>query len=273
MAGLLARVIRALDRALPGPRVGGRESPRAYAEWEHRLGRRLLDEYRGWFGSLGGRRVLDAGCGLGGKSVAYAQAGAAVVGVDINHAHARGAVDFARGRGLRLDVLTADATRLPFAAGSFDLVIANDSMEHFADPAAALAELARVTRTGGHVFIFFTPWGSPLASHLYDYIHLPWCHLLLGERLIGELLELTLSERGDPDPAGAAGRLLEGYRTENNRLNVRDYRAIVRAQPGLETVFEQLKPPRFRFLAPLTGIPRLGELLTGTVTALLRKTG
>ena len=110
-------------------------------------------------------------------------------------------------------VVTGDAALLPFRKGSFDIVIANDSMEHFARPAPALEEFARVTRAGGLVFLFFTPWGSPLASHLYDHIHTPWCHLLYSENLLEQLLELSLERRGDRDPAGAAARMIRCGRT------------------------------------------------------------
>ncbi|MCK4549576.1 MAG: hypothetical protein KAU49_05385, partial [Candidatus Krumholzibacteria bacterium] len=117
----------------------------------------------------------------------------------------------------------------------------------------------------------FTPWGSPLASHLYDHIHTPWCHLLYSENMLEQLLELSLQRRGDGDPAGEAARLMGDFRTSNNRIDVSSYRRILEGVPSLEMVFEELKPPRFGFLGPLTSIPRLGELFTGTVTAVLRK--
>jgi SAM-dependent methyltransferase len=273
VAGPLARMIYAVDRILPGPRVGGRDSHEAYAEWEYGIGKSLLDEYSEWFGSLEGKRVLDIGCGLGGKSVAYAEKGADVTGVDLDPVHAAGALEYAIKRGTPIKVVTGDAALLPFRKGSFDIVIANDSMEHFARPAPALEEFARVTRAGGLVFLFFTPWGSPLASHLYDHIHTPWCHLLYSENLLEQLLELSLERRGDRDPAGAAARMIGDYRESNNRIDVAGYRRILEGVTSLETVFDELKPPRFGFLGPLTSIPRLGELFTGTVTAVLRKKG
>ncbi len=273
MAGLLARIIYAFDRILPGPRVGGRDSREAYAEWEYGIGKSLLEEYSGWFGSLGGKKVLDIGCGLGGKSVAYAEEGAAVTGVDLDPVHAAGALDYSRKRRSPIEVVTGDAADLPFVEGSFDLVIANDSMEHFSRPAGALEEFARVTRPGGSVFLFFTPWGSPLASHLYDHIHTPWCHLLFSGGMLEQLLELSLRRRGDEDPAGGAAKMMEDYRLSNNRIDVSAFRRMVKGVPSLESVHEELKPPRFRFLAPFTAVPRLGELFTGTVAVFLRKKG
>jgi SAM-dependent methyltransferase len=50
------------------------------------------------------------------------------------------------------DVL-ADAHRLPFADGCFDLVIAYNAFEHYRDPRRAAGEIFRVLRPGGRVLI------------------------------------------------------------------------------------------------------------------------
>ena len=47
--------------------------------------------------------------------------------------------------------VAADVAALPFRSGVFDAVVAAFVLNHVADPAAALAELARVTRPGGFV--------------------------------------------------------------------------------------------------------------------------
>jgi SAM-dependent methyltransferase len=271
MLRLLARCIARLDRLFPPVRVGGRESGEAYSHWEYETGRSLLAEYAAHFGPLGGTTVLDIGCGLGGKTVAYAEAGARAVGVDIAPEHVTQSVSFALSRGAAVPFLVGDAGSLPFRDGTFDLVVANDAMEHFTDPRSALAELVRVVRPGGVIYLFFTPWGSPLGSHLYDYIRTPWCHLVFPERLLGAVLATVLERRGSADPAGEADSLIDAYHAELNRLTVRRYRKIVADTPGIEVVTEERRPPKFSFLSPLTRIPLLGELFTGTVISFLRK--
>jgi len=52
--------------------------------------------------------------------------------------------------------VTASAEALPFADGSFDLVICSWVLEHLQRPERAFAEISRVLRPGGH-FIFLTP--------------------------------------------------------------------------------------------------------------------
>lgn len=53
--------------------------------------------------------------------------------------------------------VVADAGRLPFAAGSFDLVVLSALLEHLLDPAAAVAECARILRPGGRL-VAYVPW-------------------------------------------------------------------------------------------------------------------
>jgi ubiquinone/menaquinone biosynthesis C-methylase UbiE len=273
MKKLVASLVYAIDRLLPRPRVGGRESSEAYSLWEYRVGKGILDSYADRLGDLAGKRVLDVGCGLGGKTVAYAEAKARVTGIDLSEKNIARCAAFARERGADASFAAGDAGRLPFADGSFDAVIANDSLEHFADPEAALRELARVVGPGGSIFLFFTPWKSPLGSHLYDYFGTPWCHLIYPEWLSGELLTRELARRGEADPRAGAGRLIEEYHRELNRITVRRYRRILAGIGDLELVFEELKPPKYARLAPLARTPLAGELFTGTVVGILRKRG
>ena len=51
------------------------------------------------------------------------------------------------------DVHRTDGTRLPFPSGEFDRVVVVDMLEHVADEAAFVAELARVTRPGGRLIV------------------------------------------------------------------------------------------------------------------------
>jgi magnesium-protoporphyrin O-methyltransferase len=96
---------------------------------------------------LSGRRILDAGCGTGAAAVEMAKRGAHVVAVDVS----AGLVDIARERapaGLHIDWRSGDM--LDFAHGSFDHIIAMDSLIHypFGDIVEAIAELgSRTTRS------------------------------------------------------------------------------------------------------------------------------
>ena len=127
----------------------------------HAINRPRVDFYLGQLGDPGGRLVLDAGCGGGLVARELAAAGAEVVGVDRSMGSlgvARRAVD--RSTGLFWPA-QGRLERLPFAAGSFDAVVAADVLEHLPDLPAAVADLARVLAPGGS-FLFDTvnrtPW-------------------------------------------------------------------------------------------------------------------
>ena len=121
-------------------------------------------------GELDGRVVVDACCGTGDLSVAFAGRGARVVGVDFTPQmlhfagpkmrKKEGAVIFANG----------DALRLPLRSGCADVASVAFGVRNLADARAGLAELARVTKPGGRVLVleFTTPRG-PILGRCYRF--------------------------------------------------------------------------------------------------------
>ncbi|HVG96174.1 MAG TPA: class I SAM-dependent methyltransferase [Chloroflexota bacterium] len=95
------------------------------------------------------RLILDAGCGTGGNLRWLSRFGR-VYGIDLSPL----AADFCRERGLRT-VSRASVTRLPFPDASFHLVTSFDVIYHLgvADDVDALAEMRRVLRPGGSLFV------------------------------------------------------------------------------------------------------------------------
>jgi ubiquinone/menaquinone biosynthesis C-methylase UbiE len=73
-------------------------------------------------------------------------------GLDLTQAMLRRAVP--RARGLDFSCVQGDAQNLPFADGSFDYAILHLILAVVPDPAACLAETARVLAPGGHILIF-----------------------------------------------------------------------------------------------------------------------
>jgi ubiquinone/menaquinone biosynthesis C-methylase UbiE len=130
--------------------------------------RRTLDA----LGLAPGRRLLDVGCGGGHALVAAAElVGPAgmVVGIDASVTMAAAAQARAAGRA-HVAVVVADAQRLPFAADAFDGCRAERVLQHVPDPAAALAEMTRVTRAGGLVVVGDTDWGGWLLDAPNDQV-------------------------------------------------------------------------------------------------------
>ena len=96
-----------------------------------------------------GGTILDAGCGTGVAGVERAGRGATrIEGLDL----APGLLARARATGAYRDLDTADLT-VPLAAadGTYDVAVCVGTLTHGHVGPSALAEFARVVRSGGHV--------------------------------------------------------------------------------------------------------------------------
>ncbi|MHB1533047.1 MAG: class I SAM-dependent methyltransferase [Acidimicrobiales bacterium] len=107
-----------------------------------------------------GRDVLEIGVGMGADHMEWARSSPKrLVGVDFTSR----AVDWTANRlaveGFSSRVLQADAERLPFPDGSFDLVYSWGVLHHTARPERAFSELHRVLRKGGQarVMVYHRP--------------------------------------------------------------------------------------------------------------------
>jgi SAM-dependent methyltransferase len=126
-------------------------------------------------------RVLDAGCGGGGMPLSLAEHARAVVGIDPFNRFGQAGVALARERGLRnIEFLLADGMALPFADGTFDLVLSHAVIEHVADAERYLRECRRVLATGGRCYLSTAPYLSFAGAHL-PRLRVPVpLHLLIG---------------------------------------------------------------------------------------------
>ncbi|CAB4909441.1 unannotated protein [freshwater metagenome] len=105
-----------------------------------------------------GMKILDLAAGTGTSSVPLARAGALVVAADFSP----GMLAVGRRKHADLENLTfeeADATALPFAKETFDVVTISFGLRNVVKPEKALAEMFRVTKPGGRIVIaeFSTP--------------------------------------------------------------------------------------------------------------------
>jgi len=128
----------------------------AYEAYVGRWSRMVAVEFLGWLAVPAGRRWLDVGCGTGAlaATVLATAAPARVVGVDPSAgflATARAAVPEAA-------FTVGDARALPAGDAGFDAVVSGLALNFVPHPAAAAAEFARVTASGGVV-----------AAYVWDY--------------------------------------------------------------------------------------------------------
>jgi SAM-dependent methyltransferase len=96
-------------------------------------------------------RVLDLGCGPGTIAAYFARLTARVTAVDVDAETVERAR--ARFRSPKLDFITLADPRLPFADGSFDLLIVNHVYEHVGEQNVFFAEVRRVLAPSGLAYL------------------------------------------------------------------------------------------------------------------------
>lgn len=110
-----------------------------------------------------GHRILEIGCGTGDDVAALAKfvgANGHVIGIDnsatmIAEAKKRYGSDV-----LRVEFHQGDVYHLDYPAGMFDGCRAERLFQHLDRPARALAEIARVVRSGGRIVVGDPDWGT-----------------------------------------------------------------------------------------------------------------
>jgi len=152
-------------------------------------------------------KVLDVACGPGIVACAAALQASHVTGIDLTPAMIAQAQERQRSLKLtNLDWRVGDITQLPFADGSFDVVLTRYSFHHLTHPAAALREMKRVCRKGGRVAVIdATP--TPETQAAYDRME------ILRDR--SHVSALTLDQlRALGREVGLEERHVDGYRLE-----------------------------------------------------------
>lgn len=101
-----------------------------------------------------GAAVLEVAPGPGYFAIELARPGRfRVTALDISHTFVALATEHARQAGVTVDFRQGDASRMPFADGSFDLVVCQAAFKNFSRPAEAIAEMHRILRDGGMAVI------------------------------------------------------------------------------------------------------------------------
>ena len=184
-------------------------------EDEERQERGRLDRLRRLLGGDVRGRLLNVGCGTGGFNLAVEEAGARPVGVDADaEAIAICALKQEKGGGA---FVRAAAERLPFPDGTFDVVYCFSSIEHVESVEESVAEMVRVTRRGGLIYVHTPNAWSWYEGH-YKLLWAPFLPAALGR--------LYLRARGRPSEYLATLRRLTpgGMRRAFARAGLRDLR-------------------------------------------------
>ncbi|MGH3432376.1 MAG: class I SAM-dependent methyltransferase [Thermocrispum sp.] len=199
---------------------------------------------------LAGVTVLDVGGGPGYFADAFRAAGAHYVGLDpdVGELSARGTPE--------PGMLRASGTALPVRSGTVDVTYSSNVLEHVADPWLMLAEMLRVTRSGGTVFMSFTPWYAPWGGHETA----PW-HYLGGlrarRRFIAKHGHEPKNRYGESLFPVTVGAALRWARDEHRSARAELVRALPRYHP--------------RWAQWIVRVPGVREVATWNLALVLRK--
>jgi SAM-dependent methyltransferase len=203
----------------------------------------------GQYADLDGRVVVDVGGGPGFfvRELARAGARAFCVDADLGEMAALGSA--------AADSVLGSAVRIPLRSGSVDVCFSSNVLEHVADWGGMLAEMVRVTRPGGIVFLAFTNWLSPYGGHETS----PW-HYLGGERAA-----VRYQRRHGRPPKNRYGRSLYP-------VSVAQALGWARSAPGAVLIDAV---PRYLpgWTRPLLRAPVVREFLTWNLLLVLRREG
>ncbi len=262
---------------LPAPAAWNRMEPLRHLQQRVEQGTTFLDGF-GWNHAPKDHLLLDAGCGMGDRTVAASLAGAKrSIGIDTDPEKLHWARLLAVQNRCPADFLLGSVVSLPCPDASFDLVLLLDVIEHLEEPLAALTEVHRVLRPGGRVLMTFPPYNSPWGAHLTEHVVLPWAHLLCPE---AELLALW---REIHRREVARGRVCTGAQRQRcimaaasitdlwslNRMTIHRFLELL-SQASLKPAFIRFHTPG-GLAAPLTRSRLLREYVTTRVNAVAVK--
>jgi SAM-dependent methyltransferase len=113
-----------------------------------------------------GDAALDVGCGLGDDVRLLADA-VGPTGRAVGIERSEALLEEARARtprGLEVEFFAADAHAMPFNDDEFDAARVERALQHMADPAAVVSEMARVVRPGGRIVAMEPDWDTIVVS-------------------------------------------------------------------------------------------------------------
>ncbi|MBR5527801.1 MAG: class I SAM-dependent methyltransferase [Clostridia bacterium] len=282
MSAFGVRALKALNKVFPkqihpfNMQVQGEKS---YAMWQFEKGEDTIKFFLEKYSAeemFKDKKVLDFGCGAGGKSLYYASLGAEkVVGIDMVESYEQESAALAEKLGLsqKFTFVLGDATNSGFEDNTFDTIIMNDFMEHVSQPEKVLAEARRIIRPGGRIFINFPPYYHPFGAHISDAVNMPWCHMFFSEStLVAAYKELV---RDVPDGNDRIkfriSKKDDGseYFSYINKMTIKRFRRILKNQ-SITPIYYNETPVR-SIVAPFAKFPLTKEMFVKMVTCVIEK--
>jgi len=210
---------------------------------------------------VSGKRVVDFGCGVGNQSIALAKKyGCSVVGVDSNKKILMKAIENAKSQNIAPGKLHFVEGIFPDMRNSFDVVISQDSFEHFTYPEKVLDEMVSLLTNSGIILITFgPPWLAPYGSHMHFFCKFPWINILFSEEVV-----MKVRSRFRSDGAKKYEEVESGL----NKMTIAKFESIV-ASCGLRMTYRKYEC--VKGINWLSRVPLLREFFINQATVILSK--
>ncbi len=183
--------------------------PESYSSWkeyywtyQNKLAElHYIPLFERWGVSIAGKKVLDVGCGDGGFSAAFAEAGASCTGVEVRDF--KWETSHANLRFIQQDILAADAQSI--LGEDYDIIILRDVIEHISRSSKNqfMASLRKFTSSGGIILMTFPPFYSPFGLHQQTFLKSFLKKIPYLSWIPGPILDVLLKILSESDKARA----------------------------------------------------------------------
>lgn len=116
-----------------------------------------------------GKKVLEAGCGMGGIAIAAAKRGAHVTAVDLDEGKLEIAKSLAKHNKVKIKFLKKDLTARIFDNSAFDIIISINTLEHIS-PDLMLKHLYSYLKPGGIIILKTPNKYFPFETHIKTFL-------------------------------------------------------------------------------------------------------
>lgn len=222
------------------------ESPNEGDRLEQKTDAAAAEEQLQHCGLHRGMSALDAGCGTGAvtRVISRIAAPARVVGIDQSSLRLKQARILSADTDLPIEFIEGDILAIPFPDRTFDFSWSRFLFQYLPRPADALAELCRVTRSGGTVAV------ADLDGQIEQFFPLPDAL----SAMLSESLELLAKTGFDPRVGRKLFHLFHTAGLHDIRIQVQPYQVYAGALPECDLENWRLKlTTTANYLIELTG--------------------
>lgn len=222
----------------------------------------LLDrEYPNLGHLVSGKRVVDFGCGVGNQSIALVQKyNCSVVGIDSNQRTLKRAIEHAKFYDIPQLTLSFADKISDDMLNNFDIVISQNSFEHFSNPEKAVDEMQSLLCQSGKLLITFgPPWLAPYGSHMHFFCKVPWINVFFPQETV-----MKVRSRYRNDGATKYEEVESGL----NKMTVSKFERIIMSK-NLKIEFKRYTC--VKGLNALSNVPLLREYFINHLTVVLSR--